>query len=64
MTKSQIQLLTHNEMLTLANQKNKKGSFTTLAILAQEVLWEDSWSSIKITNEPNPFDYEPFSMED
>lgn len=63
MTKSQIRLLSHNEQVNLAKQRNKKGIFTSLALLSQEVLWEDSWASVEIINEPDPFDYDPFSME-
>ncbi len=64
MTENQIRKLSYEEQLKLANRKNKRGSYTALALLAQIVMWEDSWASIEIINEPDPFDYDPFSMED
>ena len=64
MTKPQIRLSSHNEQVNLSNQQNNKRSFTALVLLSQEVLQEDSWASIEIINEPDPFDYDPFSMED
>lgn len=64
MTKNEIRQLSHKEQIKLSNLKKKNGNYTSLAIFVQEVLWEDSWASVEITNESNPFDYEPFSMED
>lgn len=64
MTRSQIKKLNYSEKVKLSNQKHKSGSYTTEAITAQTILWEDSWKSIQLNNEPDPFYYEPFSLED
>lgn len=63
MIKNEIQQLSHEEQIKLSNLKKKNGNYTALALFVQEVLWEDSWASVEIINEPNPFDYESFSME-
>lgn len=64
MTRSQIEKLSYQEQIALSNKKRKSGSYTAEALTAQIILWEESWKSIQQNNEPNPFDYEPFSMED
>lgn len=64
MTRSQIKKLSHNEKVKLSNKRRKSGSYTVEALTAQILLWEESWASVQIINEPDPFDYEPFSMED
>ena len=64
MTKNEIRQLSHKEQIKLSNLKKKNGNYTALALFVQEILWEDSWASVEIINEPNPFDYEPFSIED
>lgn len=64
MTKRQIQKLSHPEKIKISKNRCKSGCYTTEALIAQELLWEESWASIQIINEPNPFDYEPFSMEE
>ena len=64
MTKNEIRQLSRKEQIKLSNLKKKNGNYTALALFVQEILWEDSWASVAITNEPNPFDYEPFSIED
>ena len=64
MTKNEIRQLSHEEQIKLSNLKKKNGNYTALALFIQEILCEDSWASVEIINEPNPFDYEPFSIED
>ena len=64
MTKCQIKNLSYSEKVKLSNKRYQSGSYTAEALVAQELLWEDRWDSIQIINEPNPFDYEPFSMEE
>ena len=64
MTRSQIEKLSYQEKVALSNKKRKSGSYTAEALTAQIILWEESWKSIQQNNEPNSFDYEPFSMED
>ena len=63
MTRSQIEKLSYQEKIALSNKKRKSGSYTAEALTAQIILWEESWKAIQPNNE-NPFDYEPFSMED
>ena len=64
MTKNEIRQLSQKEQIKLSNLKKKNGNYTALALFVQEVIWEDSWASVEIINEPNPLDYEPFSIED
>lgn len=64
MYKSQIKNLSTIEKQKLSIERKKNGSYTSEALFAQELLWEESWASLKIINEQNPFDYEPYSIED
>ena len=64
MTRSQIEKLSYQEKVALSNKKRKSGIYTAEALTAQIILWEESWKSVQFNNEPDPFDYEPFSMED
>lgn len=40
MTKSQLNSLSHEELITLSKQKNKKGCATHDALEAQKILWQ------------------------
>lgn len=64
MYKSQIKNLSTTEKQKLSIERKKNGPYTSKALIAQELLWEESWASLKIINEQNPFDYEPYNIED
>ena len=64
MTKSEIRNLHDHEIALLANQRNESGNYTSDALKAQEIIWEDSWASVYVNNNPDPFDFLPSDVED
>lgn len=65
MTKKQIRQLSQEELYTLSLQRGSHNCYTKEALYAQELIYyANRYYPHEINNEPNPFDYEPFSMED
>lgn len=65
MTKRQISKLSKEELFTLSLQRGYHNCYTKDALYAQELIYyADRYYPYEIINEPDPFDYEPFSMED
>ena len=65
MTKRQIKLLNEEELFALSLQRGVRNRYTKEALYAQELLYySHRYYPHEIINEPNPFDYEPFNMED
>lgn len=65
MSKEQIRQLSQEELFTLSLQRGSHNCYTKEALYAQELIYHASrYYPHEIINEPNPFDYEPFSIED
>lgn len=65
MTKKQIRQLSKEELFTLSLERSSHNRYTQEALYAQELIYyAQRYYPHEIKNEPNPFDYEPFSMED
>lgn len=64
MTKSQIKQLSHEELFTLSLKRGSLNRYTEEALYAQELLYTEMFLPHEVINETNPFDYEPFSIED
>ncbi len=64
MTKKEIKALSNQEMMLLATQRHEFGNYTSDALKAQEIIWENSWASVYVNNNPDPFDYLPPDVED
>ena len=64
MTKSQIKQLSHEELFTLSLKRGSLNWYTEEALYAQELLYTEMFLPHEVINETNPFDYEPFSIED
>ncbi len=64
MTRKEIRALTNHEIALLANQRQESGNYSADALKAQEIIWEDSWASVYVNNNPDPFDYPPSDVED
>lgn len=65
MTKKQIRQLSQEELFNLSLQRGSHNRYTKEALYAQELIYyANRYYPHEIINEPNPFDYEPFNMED
>jgi len=65
MTKKQIRQLSKGELFTLSLERSSHNRYTQEALYAQELIYyAQRYYPHEIKNEPNPFDYEPSSMED
>lgn len=64
MTKSQIRQLSYEELFSLSLKRCSLNRYTQEALYAQELLYTEMFLPHEVINEPDPFDYEPFSMED
>ena len=65
MTKKQIQQLNKEELFNLSIQRKSHNRYTPEAIYAQELIYyANRYYPHDFINEPDPFDFEPFSMED
>ena len=64
MTKSQIKQLPQEELFALSLKRGSLNRYTKEALYAQELLYTEMFLPHEVINEPYPFDYEPFSMED
>jgi hypothetical protein len=65
MTKKQITQLSTEELFQLSLQRSgRHNRYTKEALYAQELLYTEMFLPHEVVNEANPFDYEPFSMED
>lgn len=64
MTKRQIRQLSKEELFQLSLQRGSLNRYTQEALYAQELLYTEMFHPHEVKNEPDPFDYEPFSMED
>lgn len=62
MSKAQIRQLSQEELFTLSLQRGSHNRYTKEALYAQELIYyANRYYPHEIINEPNPFDYEPFS---
>lgn len=65
MTKKQIRQLSEKELFTLSLKRGSHNRYTQEALYAQELIYyAQRYYPHEIINEPNPFDYDPFTMED
>ena len=64
MKKQEIRQLTKEELFQLSLQRGKHKRYTLEALYAQELLYTEMFYPREVINEQNPFDYEPFNMED
>jgi hypothetical protein len=65
MTKKQIKQLSEEELFQLSLQRGGQHNlYTKDALYAQELLYTEMFLPHEVVNEPDPFEYEPFSMED
>lgn len=65
MTKKQIRQLSEKELFTLSLKRGSHNYYTQEALYAQELIYyAQRYYPHEIINEPNPFDYDPFTMED
>lgn len=64
MTKSQIKKISHEELYALSLKRGSLNRYTQEALYAQELLYTEMFLPHEVINEPDPFDYEPFSIED
>ncbi len=64
MTKTEILNLSHEELFELSLKRGSKNCYTSEALFAQELLYTEMFLPHEVKNKPNPFDYEPFNMED
>lgn len=64
MTKTQIKQLSHEELFALSLKRDSLNRYTQEVLYAQELLYTEMILPHEVINEPSPFDYKPFSMED
>ena len=64
MTKSQIKQLSYEELFALSLKRGSLNRYTPEALYAQELLYTEMFLPHEVINEPDPFDYEPFSWKD
>ena len=61
MTKSQIKQLSHEKLFALSLKRGSLNRYTQEALYAQELFYTEMFLPHEVSNEPAPFDYEPFS---
>ena len=64
MTKSQIRKLSREELFALSLKRGALNRYTEEALYAQKLLYTEMFLPHEVVNEPDPYDYDPFSMED